>query len=105
VETPPTMTVDILSAMIARDLEAQEPNWWARPLTKRLPPPVKKKFVNSFKEEELLDLWLVFEETPEPDYKVVYSEKMQMFGLAIEGNDHDVLIGYYGGFIDTMNAM
>jgi hypothetical protein len=55
-------------------------------------------------------VWLVLEEKPlERDgYKIVFDEKMGMFGLASKGFTHDahpVLCGLYGDFMTTLDAM
>jgi hypothetical protein len=55
----------------------------------------------------LIKMWLVFEEYPEDrsGYKIVYGEKVGMFGLAGPGTQRDVFIGYYGTFLETYHAM
>jgi hypothetical protein len=54
-----------------------------------------------------LSLWLVLEEIPEDrsGYKIVYDERAGMFGLVTPGSDKDVLLGYYGSFLDTYAGM
>jgi hypothetical protein len=106
------MTSEQVSAIIAHDLDMRRSNfrWPGQSMEECLLSPVLKKFINSFEEGELLDLWLVFEETPDSGsansgYKIVYSEAEGMFGLAVAGDVHDVLIGFYGGFVETLNSM
>ena len=52
-------------------------------------------------------LWLVLEEVPEDrsGYKIVYGEEAGMFGLAVQGSDRDLFIGYFGSFLDTYRSM
>ena len=53
-------------------------------------------------------LWLVLEEDPKgrKGYKIVYSEEMKMFGLAIRTTKgQDMCIGYYGSFMETLEGM
>lgn len=71
-------------------------------------PPVKRIYEDSFKEGETLALWLVLEEIPESStgYKIVFDEASGMFGLAISGaHNNDVLIGFYGTFLETLEGM
>jgi len=75
-----------------------------------LPQPMKKTYEDSFKEGETIELWLVLEEIPEDEsgYKIVFDEESQMFGLAVPGsheNDNDIFIGFYGTFLETLEAM
>ena len=70
--------------------------------------PTKKVYKDSFREGEKVELWLVLEEVPEDHsgYKIVFDERRRLFGLATKGLDGaDVLIGYYGSFVDTLEAM
>jgi hypothetical protein len=56
----------------------------------------------------LSQLWVVLEEYPDFDsgYKVVFDETSQMFGLACCGvSGENVLIGLYGSFLNTLDAM
>lgn len=64
-------------------------------------------FADSSVEGEKIELWVVFKEAPEPGqgYKAVYSENERLFGLAVSGRERDVFIGFYGGFVDTLNSM
>jgi hypothetical protein len=77
-------------------------------LKRCLVPPVKKTYEDSFKEGVTIELWLVLEEIPEDKsgYKIVYDENSAMFGLAINGaHAHDVFIGFYGTFLETLEGM
>jgi hypothetical protein len=48
-------------------------------------------------------LWLVLEEHPDTKngYDIVYREKTDMFGLALSKG----VVGYYGNFLQTLEAM
>ncbi len=81
--------------------------WTGRPLRECLQEPKKAIFLNSHNNNEAEELWFVFEEGPEPGegYKVVYDEELNLFGLAVNGIAEPVLVGLYGGFIETLNSM
>jgi len=51
--------------------------------------------------------YLVLEEDPvsQSGYKIVYSDLENMFGLAVCGHDYAIFIGYYGTFLETLEAM
>lgn len=72
--------------------------------------PTKIEAMDSFK-KKLVEVWLVCEEDPikKNGYKIVYSEEDESFGLAICGfKQNDAIatvIGFYGGFLDTLYAM
>ena len=103
------MTPKDLTRLIAEDLARAGPGfvWHGRPLVEWLQEPKRSRFLNSHNNDEAEELWLVFEEGPEPGegYKVVYDEELNMFGLAVNGFTEPVLIGYYGGFVETLNSM
>ena len=81
--------------------------WQGRSLSECLREPSKQRFLNSHNNDEPEELWFVFEEGPQPSegYKVVYDEELEMFGLAVNGITEPVLIGLYGGFVETLNSM
>ena len=81
--------------------------WQGRPIEECLLKPKKAQFFSSIQDEEPEDLWLVFEEGPNPGegYKVVYDEALRMFGLATNGINKPVIVGFYGGFVETLNSM
>lgn len=56
-------------------------------------------------EGNITDLWLVLEERPETEdgYKIVFDEQTRQFGLAT--GKRKVFIGFYGTFIQTLEAM
>ncbi len=60
--------------------------------------------------DEVIDLWLILEERPKTrdGYKIVYDERARSFGLATQGFKEDsypVLVGFYGDFWTTFEAM
>lgn len=81
--------------------------WSGRPLVECLLDPKKQRFLNSHQNNAPEELWLVFEEGPKSGegYKVVYDEDLKMFGLAVNGISEPVLLGLYGGFVETLNSM
>ncbi|HYX71806.1 MAG TPA: hypothetical protein VE732_03480 [Nitrososphaera sp.] len=77
-------------------------------LKRCLVPPTKLVYQDSFKEGETIELWLVLEEIPEDKsgYKIIFDEESRMFGLATGGaHGHDVFIGFYGTFLETLEGM
>ncbi len=103
------MNPDDLSKLIAEDLQknAASLSWYGRPIAECLCVPRKMEFVDNFNKDELVQLWLVFEEDPNirEGYKVIFSEVDKEFGLAVAGKKEPVLIGIYGGFVETLNSM
>jgi hypothetical protein len=81
--------------------------WHGRSLRECLREPAKRRFLNSHANNAPEDLWLVFEEGPTSGegYMVVYDEGLNEFGLAVHGTTDPVLIGIYGGFVETLNSM
>ena len=70
--------------------------------------PTKRVYEDSFRRGEMIELWLVLEEVPEDQsgYKIVFDEGSQMFGLATSNvAGPDVFLGYYGSFLETLEAM
>ena len=66
--------------------------------------PARRRFIDASDKNQTLDLWLVLEEHPQTHdgYKIVFDESSRQYGLASSG---DVFIGYYGTFIETLDAM
>lgn len=56
-----------------------------------------------------IELWVVLEEVPEDQsgYKIVFDERTGSFGLAIKSSPGrpGVLVGLYGSFLETLEAM
>ena len=71
--------------------------------------PTKHDYRDSFNEGADISLWLVLEEVPEDNsgYKIVFDETTQRFGLATGDaqRQHDVFLGFYGTFLETLEAM
>lgn len=103
------MTPQELTRLIEEDIASNRDafHWYGRPFRDCLREPRKIRVLDSFRNDEPEDLWLVFEEASgeEQGYKVVYHESLGAFGLAVAGTPEPVLIGFYGGFVDTLNAM
>ncbi len=101
----PAELVRLIEADLARAGTAF--TWGGRPLSQCLQKPAKRRFLNSRDDDAPEELWLVFEEGPEPGegYMVVYDEQSDEFGLAVQGSADPVVIGFYGGFVETLNSM
>lgn len=57
--------------------------------------------------EELIELWLVFDSSPQTKsgYIIVYDDTDDTFGLACHSDPYNVFIGFYGSFKDTLIGM
>jgi hypothetical protein len=103
------MTPQALLQLIGDEIKnSNEPIFWpGRPIPECLLEPKRQRFLNSHNNDEPEELWLVFEEGPNPGegYKMVYDEELNLFGLAVEGEKEPVLIGFYGNFLETLNSM
>jgi len=95
-------------------VEAEINGDWDRPnphgidFRRSLVAPQRKDYNDPFNEGTKLPLWLVLEEHPDSGsgYKIVYDESRRMYGLAIVGQQNEgVFIGYYGTFLETLDAM
>jgi hypothetical protein len=53
------------------------------------------------------ELWIVLEESPSEKngYLIVFDDQQRDFGLALWDGDTPVLLGFYGNFLDTLEAM
>jgi hypothetical protein len=71
--------------------------------------PIKHDYRDSFNEGDVISLWLVLEEVPEDSsgYKIVFDETTRRFGLATGDAQRleDVFLGFYGTFLETLEAM
>jgi hypothetical protein len=56
---------------------------------------------------EPLRAWIVLEEMPgtRDGYVIIFYEEQGVFGLAIWDEITPVLVGFYGSFLDTLQAM
>lgn len=104
------MTSDEVRALIEREIAGD----WARSnlhgcdLRRCMVDPAQREYDDSFNPPNVVELWLVLEEIPETrdGYKIVFSAERGVFGLAVPGfTRRDVLIGYYGTFLETYDAM
>ena len=71
-------------------------------------PPERLSFSDPLDSNRCFDLWLVLEENPRTrgGYKIVFDEQRREFGLATrEQSGRDVLLGFYGTFMETLDAM
>lgn len=57
--------------------------------------------------DDKLELWLVLEECPGTGngYKIVYDADENIYGLAYYAEPEDDFLGYYGSFLETLEAM
>ena len=103
------MTPQELTSLIEADLERAGSGfvWHGRPLRDCLLKLAKRCFLNGRTNDAPEDLWLVFEEGPNPGegYMVVYDDGLNEFGLVVHGDTDLVVIGIYGGFVETLNSM
>lgn len=67
-----------------------------------------KKIYEDMADKSSIQLWLVLEESPENQsgYKIVMDEETRDFGLAIiSDKNENIFIGFYGSFLETLEAM
>ena len=105
-----TISRNEVSAIIAHEIgdDWSHTNAHGVDLLKCLVTPERKRYIGPIKDDETFDLWLVLEEDPETrnGYKIVFDETKKMFGLAlVDDRDRHVFIGYYGTFMETLDAM
>lgn len=70
--------------------------------------PYQETFEDSFREGELLDLYVVLKEDPINDagYQIVCDSQTGRFGLSISGKgERRVFLGFYGSFLETLQGM
>ncbi|MEZ5990058.1 MAG: hypothetical protein R3F30_13200 [Planctomycetota bacterium] len=69
--------------------------------------PESRTFLDSFDGNRPVRMWLVLEEDPDnhAGYQIVFDGSRSAFGLAVPGTESAVFIGYYGSFVDTLEAM
>ncbi len=65
--------------------------------------PVLRRFADGGNKARSLELWLVLDEHPmaHDGYAVVFDDSQGQYGLA----NGDVFLGYYGTFLQTLDAM
>ena len=71
--------------------------------------PTRRDYADPIVEGSSHSLWLVLEEVPEDQsgYKIVFDEATHKFGLATGDvkQNRDVFLGFYGTFLETLEAM
>ncbi|HKO61507.1 MAG TPA: hypothetical protein VJV03_10135 [Pyrinomonadaceae bacterium] len=71
--------------------------------------PTRRDYADPIVDGRSLSMWLVLEEVPEDQsgYKIVFDEITHQFGLATGDSqrNHDVFLGFYGTFLETLEAM
>ena len=98
------MTPESITALIDAEL-ADRPEF-ANPHALDLPRcrvrPERRTFHDSFADRPF-EAWLVLDERPplRDGYRIVYGEERESFGLVTD----DVLVGWYGGFVDAVEGM
>ena len=94
-----------ITNLIQAELSSCSGSLKARPdLGRCLVAPTRASFAGKG-EGELSDFWLVLEERPETEdgYKIVFDEQTRQFGLAT--GKQKMFIGFYGTFLQTLEAM
>ena len=103
------MTAADVRALVEQQIAGdwQHSNAHGVDLRRCLVEPQKLVYDIAGRSSESCDMWLVLEEDPDDQsgYKIVYDEAENMFGLAIAGSERGAFIGFYGDFIDTLDAM
>ena len=70
--------------------------------------PKLEVYIDGLNVNKRFKLWTVLEEYPEEKkvYTIFYDEKENEFGLGLKSPEGKLtFIGYYGGFIETLNGM
>ena len=70
-------------------------------------PPERRVYQESGTQQEM-HLWLVLEEMPDDHtgYSIAFDDAASMFGLATRGwHGEEIFLGYYGTFLETLEAM
>lgn len=103
------MTPEAIARIIEGDIANAGADllWGGRPLHECLRVPTKLRHVDSHRNEDAGEFWLVFEECSEPGrgYTVVYDEDLNQFGLGLKDQNELMFLGFYGGFVKTLNSM
>ncbi len=102
----PNEITELISAEVGDDWSLS--NNHGVDLKKCLVTPERRVYDDSFDEGRTVELWLVLEESPADGagYKIVFDEETRRFGLAVSSKaGRDVFIGFYGDFVETLEAM
>jgi hypothetical protein len=70
--------------------------------------PRRQQYRDSFDQSRTLDLWLVLEEDTRTHggYEIVFDDNNCQYGLATASRDGSrIFLGYYGTFLETLDAM
>ncbi len=69
--------------------------------------PERRTFLDSFDGNRPVQMWLVLEEDPasRSGYQIVFDDSCGAFGLAVPATESAVFIGYYGGLVETLEAL
>ena len=68
-------------------------------------PPTRQTFHVAWDPTTSLDLWLVLEEHGEGTYCIAFDEDEGQFGIATRIEDGLLLLGFYGSFVETLEAL
>ncbi len=103
------MTIDEVTQKIEKEINGQWllSNAHGVDLRRCLVNPIKKTY-QDIASDDSIELWLILEENPETHsgYKIVMDEETGDFGLAIiSDKNEDIFIGFYGTFLETLEAM
>jgi len=105
----PQQVKALVDQEIARDPQRAQPlelDSYCRPAL-----PALTTFKDSWHENRDITLWSILKDDLRAalgnGYEVVYSEEEGLFGLAVGVKDQEkaVLVGFYGSFLETMEAM
>ncbi len=104
------MTPEEVSARVKHEIGEnwQMSNAHGVDLRRCLVTPEKRQYEDISPGGETAELWLVLEEDPilRKGYKIVYGESRDEYGLAMrDDKGNDIFLGYYGGFLATLEAM
>jgi hypothetical protein len=106
------MTSDEVRLIIEAEIDGDwsQSNTHSVDLRRCLVQPRKVPCRNTFPKSDSgksLDLWIVLEEIPgsRDGYLIVFDERRRLFGLAIWNGDMPVVLGFYGGFLNTLRGM
>ena len=68
-------------------------------------PPVRMPFHAAWDPAASLDLWLVLEEDSGDGYCIAFDEVEEVFGIGTRIEAGMLLLGFYGSFVETLEAL
>ena len=68
-------------------------------------PPVRMPFHTAWDPIVSLELWLVLEEDSGAGYSIAFDDTEEIFGIATRIDDGMLLLGFYGDFVETLEAL